>query len=55
MDESEIQAKRRDNEEQATADRARILRLPYAFWLYTVNVFVSVANAPDAAFVTVTS
>ena len=29
MDESEIQAKRRDNEEQATADRARILRLPY--------------------------
>ena len=29
MDEREIQAKRRDSEEQATADRARILRLPY--------------------------
>ena len=29
MDESEVQARRRDNEEQATADRARILRLPY--------------------------
>ena len=29
MDESEIQQKRRDNEEQATADRARILGLPY--------------------------
>ena len=29
MDESEIQQKRRDNEEQATAGRARILGLPY--------------------------
>ncbi len=29
MDESEIQQKRRDNEERATADRARILRIPY--------------------------
>ncbi len=29
MDESEIQKKRRDNEEQATASRARILGLPY--------------------------
>lgn len=29
MDESEIQQKRRDNEEQATASRARILGLPY--------------------------
>ena len=29
MDESEIQRKRRDNEEQATAGRARILGLPY--------------------------
>ena len=29
MDESEIQQKRRDNEEQATEDRARILGLPY--------------------------
>ena len=29
MDEKEIQEKRRDNEEQATAGRARILGLPY--------------------------
>ena len=29
MDESEIQHKRRENEEQATADRAKILGLPY--------------------------
>ncbi|MBO7132120.1 type II/IV secretion system protein [Candidatus Saccharibacteria bacterium] len=29
MDESEIQSKRRENEEQATAGRARILGLPY--------------------------
>ena len=29
MDENEIQQKRRDNEEQATAQRARILGLPY--------------------------
>ena len=29
MDESEIQKKRRDTEEQATAERARILGLPY--------------------------
>ena len=29
MDETEIQAKRRENEEQATKDRARILGLPY--------------------------
>ena len=29
MDEREIQQKRRDNEEQATSDRARILGLPY--------------------------
>lgn len=29
MDEQEVQNKRRDNEEQATADRARILGLPY--------------------------
>ncbi len=29
MDESEVQRKRRDNEEQATRDRARILGLPY--------------------------
>jgi hypothetical protein len=29
MDEVEIQQKRRDNEEQATMDRARILGLPY--------------------------
>lgn len=29
MDENEIQKKRRENEEQATADRARILGLPY--------------------------
>ena len=29
MDEQEIQARRRDNEEQATASRARILGLPY--------------------------
>ena len=29
MDEREIQEKRRDNEEKATADRARILGLPY--------------------------
>lgn len=29
MDESEIQQKRRDNEEKATAERARILSLPY--------------------------
>lgn len=29
MDESEIQRKRRDNEEQATKQRARILGLPY--------------------------
>ena len=29
MDESEIQRKRRDNEEQATRSRARILGLPY--------------------------
>ena len=29
MDEKEIQLKRRDNEEQATAGRARILGLPY--------------------------
>ena len=29
MDESEIQRKRRENEEQATMGRARILGLPY--------------------------
>lgn len=29
MDESEVQERRRDNEEQATAERARILGLPY--------------------------
>ena len=29
MDESEIQLKRRENEERATAERARILGLPY--------------------------
>jgi hypothetical protein len=29
MDEKEIQLKRRDNEEKATAERARILGLPY--------------------------
>ena len=29
MDESEVQRRRRDNEEQATRDRARILGLPY--------------------------
>ena len=29
MDEQEIQRKRRDNEEKATKDRARILGLPY--------------------------
>ena len=29
MNEDEVQLKRRDNEEQATAGRARILRLPY--------------------------
>ena len=29
MDESEVQKRRRDNEEQATRDRARILGLPY--------------------------
>ncbi len=29
MDEQEIQQKRRDNEEQATAQRAQILALPY--------------------------
>ena len=29
MDENEIQQRRRDNEEQATAGRARILGLPY--------------------------
>lgn len=29
MDENEIQRKRRENEEQATKDRARILGLPY--------------------------
>ena len=29
MDEQEIQKKRRENEEQATAERARILGLPY--------------------------
>ena len=29
MDENEIQQKRRDNEERATADRARILGIPY--------------------------
>ena len=29
MDERDIQLKRRDNEEQATAGRARILGLPY--------------------------
>ena len=29
MDESEVQQKRRENEEQATMERARILGLPY--------------------------
>lgn len=29
MDEAEIQRKRRENEEQATRNRARILGLPY--------------------------
>ena len=29
MNEEELQQKRRDNEEQATSERARILGLPY--------------------------
>ena len=44
MDENEIQLRRRDNEEQATADRARILNLPY---LDTRNFENEVDLVPD--------
>ncbi len=44
MDESEIQSKRRDNEEKATAGRARILGLPY---LDTRNFENEIPLVPD--------
>ena len=44
MDENEIQLKRRDNEERATADRARILSLPY---LDTRSFENEIALVPD--------
>ena len=44
MDENEIQTKRRDNEEQATADRAKILGLPY---LDTRSFEDEIALVPD--------
>ena len=44
MDENEIQLKRRDNEERATADRARILSLPY---LDTRSFEDEIALVPD--------
>ena len=49
MDENEIQLKRRDNEEQATAGRARILGLPYLDTREFENEVELVPNLLDVA------